>query len=289
MAVTIPFSILPPNLLRALSNHLMGIGRVVEKLLPNLQIELERVDFKVEAKRYVAMCAAATIVGFIILSTISAFLFSFYGILAALLISFFIFMMQLKYPGVRGYKRVRKLDADLLGSLRALMIQLDAGVPLYEAMVIVSRQNFGEVSIEFQKVVKQINTGVSQINALEDLALKNPSPYFRRAIWQIMNGMKQGADINPVIKGVVTDLGKEQIIQIEKYGSQLSPLAMFYMMGAVILPALGTTFIIVLSGFLSLDQSLIKLVLWGLLVFIAFFQLMFSGTIKTKRPSLLGE
>src|SRR3989344_5719407 len=198
-------------------------------------------------------------------------------------------MMQLKYPGVRGYKRVRKLDADLLGSLRALMIQLDAGVPLYEAMVIVSRQNFGEVSIEFQKVVKQINTGVSQINALEDLALKNPSPYFRRAIWQIMNGMKQGADINPVIKGVVTDLGKEQIIQIEKYGSQLSPLAMFYMMGAVILPALGTTFIIVLSGFLSLDQSLIKLVLWGLLVFIAFFQLMFSGTIKTKRPSLLGE
>src|SRR3989338_7960890 len=113
MAVTIPFSILPPNLLRALSNHLMGIGRVVEKLLPNLQIELERVDFKVEAKRYVAMCAAATIVGFIILSTISAFLFSFYGILAALLISFFIFMMQLKYPGVRGYKRVRKLDADL--------------------------------------------------------------------------------------------------------------------------------------------------------------------------------
>ena len=287
--VLIPFSLLPPALLRSLSGHFMGVGKLLEKAMPQLQIDLERVDMQVEAPRYLAMCFTATLLQFVFLAILLSVAWWPVGIIFAVLLSSFVFFMQIKYPTVKAYKRVRKIDADVLGALRAIMMQLDAGVPLFDAMVIVSRQNFGEVSKEFHTVVKQISGGVPQIQALEELALKNPSPYFRRGIWQIMNGMKQGADINPVIQAVVADLSKEQIIQIEKYGSQLSPLAMFYMMGAVILPALGTTFIIILSGFLGLDESLIKLVLWGLLGFIVFFQLMFSGTIKTRRPSLLGE
>ncbi|MBS3139275.1 type II secretion system F family protein [Candidatus Woesearchaeota archaeon] len=286
----IPFSLLPPALLRSLSAHFMSIGKLLEKAMPQLQIDLERIDMQIDSPRYLAMCFTATLLQFVFIAILLSVAWSVVaGIILAALLSSFVFFMQIKYPSVKAYKRVRKIDADVLGALRAIMIQLDAGVPLFDAMVIVSRQNFGEVSKEFHKVVKQMSGGVSQIQALEEMALKNPSPYFRRGIWQIMNGMKQGADINPVIQSVVSDLSKEQIIQIEKYGAQLSPLAMFYMMGAVILPALGTTFIIILSGFLGLEDSLIKLVLWGLLGFIVFFQLMFSGTIKTRRPSLLGE
>ena len=64
---------------------------------------------------------------------------------------------------------------------------------------------------------------------------------------------------------------------------------MFYMMGAVILPALGITFLIVLSSFIELETLLIKLLFWGLLGAVVFFQIIFSGVIKSKRPSLLGE
>ena len=286
----VPFSILPPAILRSASTHVMGAGKMLATMMPSLQMDLERVDMQVDATRYIAMSITSTFLQFLFLSVLLAITVSpLVGIAASAFISIFVFSMQMKYPSVKAYKRVRKIDADVLSALRAVMIQLDAGVPLFDAMNIVSRQNFGEVSKEFHKVVKQISGGVSQIDALEELALKNPSPYFRRGIWQIMNGMKQGADINPVIQSVVNDLSKEQIIQIEKYGSQLSPLAMFYMMGAVILPALGTTFIIILSGFINLEESFIKMILWGLLAFVVFFQLMFSGTIKTRRPSLLGE
>ena len=287
--VVVPFSLVPLPLLQKISNPFMGFGHLYKKVFPMFQLELDRVDFRIDAARYIAMCITAAMFLFIFLVIFGLLFFSYLGLLFAVFITLFIFMLQLHYPSVRGYKRIRKLDTELLTALHAITIQIDAGVPLFEAMVVVSEQDLGEVSIEFQKVVKKISGGVPQIDALEELALKNPSPYFRRAIWQIINGMKQGAQINPVIKSVIDTLSQEQIIQIEKYGSQLGPLAMFYMMGAVILPGLGITFIIVLSAFIGFDETLVKGVLWSFIIFIAFFQTMFAGAINSKRPSLLGE
>ncbi|MBI4153022.1 type II secretion system F family protein [Candidatus Woesearchaeota archaeon] len=292
--VAIPFSVIPPRMLAKLSIYVMGWANALSKFFPYLQLEIDRTDLKVEAKRYLAMCIVASLFLFVILSVVlTLFLVKiemyFLGVVVAFLFSLMAIFMQLNYPKVLAHRRIRKLDADLLAALRAIMIQLNSGVPLFESLVITSKQEFGEVSKELEKAVKQINAGVSQLNALETLALKNPSPYFRRSIWQIMNGMKEGANINEVMGNVIANLTKEQIIQIEKYGSQLSPIAMFYMMGAVIIPALGITFLIVLSSFIKMDDVLVKILFFGLLAFIVFFQIMSSGIIKTKRPSLLGD
>ena len=43
-----------------------------------------------------------------------------------------------------------------------------------------------------------------------------------------------------------------------------------------------------LSSFVDLGDFLVKSIFWGLFAFVMFFQVMFSGIIKTKRPSLLG-
>lgn len=292
--VIVPFSFVPAPLLRKLGLKYRGIGRYVEKALPYYQLDLERADFDVKARDYLAMCFVATLFSFIIFGTVLTLILSkqghtIFGPIAALAFSFLLLFMQINYPKVAAQKRVRRLDVDLLAALRAIMIQLNAGVPLFEALTIISNQEFGEISKELRKAVKQINAGVPQIEALETIALRNPSPYFRRALWQIINGMKEGAQINQVLENVITSLTKEQIIQIEKYGSQLNPIAMFYMIMVVIMPALGLTFLVVLASFVGIDSDTLKLLLWGLLGFIIFSQLMFSGVIKSKRPSLLGE
>ena len=64
---------------------------------------------------------------------------------------------------------------------------------------------------------------------------------------------------------------------------------MFYMMGAVIMPVLAVTLIIVMSSFIQIDDLTLKILFFSLLGLVVFFQLMFSGVIKSKRPSLLGE
>ena len=100
--------------------------------------------------------------------------------------------------------------------------------------------------------------------------------------------MKSGATLDNVIEEIISLLSEEQILQIQKYGSQLNPLAMFYMLVAVIAPSLGMTFLIILSSFINLPEIMTKIIFWSVFVSVMFFQLMFMGIIKSKRPNLLG-
>lgn len=292
--ITIPFSFLPPKALDRISHLFMKQGVTLGKMFPYIQIELDRANMEISEKRYLAMCFTATLFLFVFLTAALTLFFAkfgkiYLGPIFAIIASISVLILQINYPRLSSYRRIRKLDADLLAALSAIMVQLNSGVPIFEAMVILSKQEFGEISKEFSKTVKKINAGTPQIEALESMALKNPSPYFRRAITQLINGMKEGADINQVIDTTISNLTKEQIIQIEKYGSQLNPLITFYMMGAVIFPALAITFFIAIVSFIGLEGVLVQLIFWGLLALVTFFQLMFGGIIKTKRPGLLGE
>jgi len=99
--------------------------------------------------------------------------------------------------------------------------------------------------------------------------------------------METGSDTGVVIKEIIGALSEEQLIQVQRYGGQLNPLAMFYMLVTVIMPSLGMTFLILLSSFISPSLFITKLVFWSLYGIVFFFQVMFMGLIKTKRPTLL--
>jgi len=61
------------------------------------------------------------------------------------------------------------------------------------------------------------------------------------------------------------------------------------MLVAVIVPSLSMTFLIIISSFVALTDFALKMVFWGLFAIVFFFQLMFLGIIKSRRPNLLGE
>jgi pilus assembly protein TadC len=108
--------------------------------------------------------------------------------------------------------------------------------------------------------------------------------HFHRALWQISNGLKSGSDIGTVLKSVVENIAQEQRIAIKKYGSQLNPLTLVYMMVAVILPSLGITFLIVMSSFSGFAVS--ERMFIAILGMLALFQFMFIGVIKSRRPNM---
>ncbi|MCK4521824.1 MAG: type II secretion system F family protein [Nanoarchaeota archaeon] len=292
--IKIPFCLIPPQLLKKISYFFQGAAKSINPFFPYLEIELERADMKINPRDYIAMCLASTSFFFIFFSLFLILLLSkkgyfLIGPLIVFIVGVFMLIQQLNYPKLSSRKKIKKIEVNIVSALRAILIQVNSGITLFDVMVIISSQNYGEVSLEFKKAVKEINAGIPQIEALENMATKNPSLFFRRAIWQLINGMKAGSDIGNVIKEITDSLSKEQIIQVEKYGSQLNPIAMFYMLVAVIIPALGTTFLIVLLSFVSLSETGTKIVFWSLYGLVVFFQIMFLGIIKTKRPNLLGE
>jgi len=292
--ITIPFSILPPKAIRIVAKLFTKISAVLSHFLPSLGLDLNRARINIDVKIYISYCMASTFVSFLILTgffyvILDAIKKSHWSIPIVLTISLLIFYMQMNYPKIIAKKRIRNLDTDLLAALRTMVIQLNSGLNLYDAMLTVSKQEFGEVSKELGIAVKEIGAGVSAKRALEMMSIRNPSPYFRRSVWQIVNGLQAGSNIAHVMDSVIDNLSKEQVIQIEKYGGQLNPIIMFYMMTVVIIPALAITFMIVISSFLGLSDLGVKLLFASLLSVVLFFQIMFAGIVKNKRPALMGE
>ncbi|MBW2985455.1 type II secretion system F family protein [Candidatus Woesearchaeota archaeon] len=293
--MNIPYSFLPQKLLRKISKYLLVLTKPLEGIFPYLGITLRQARFKVGSAEYLAMCLFSDIFLFTFFLVFSNIIISSLDFASPFKISFFISffllifigLQQLAYPKVMIAKRIRNLERNLLPAMQNALVQLKAGVPLFHIMAQISIGGYGEVSNEFLKVVRDVNAGKPQIHALDMIAFENPSPYFRRVIWQLSNRIKTGADLAETVKEITINLSREQIGQIEKYGAQLSPLSMFYMVIAIIMPSLGLTLLIVMASFMSLSAIGIKTMFWSLYGVTLFVQVMFLGIIKAKRPNLL--
>ena len=297
MKTKIPFSIVPIKVLKNFSSYFSGLANKVEKSVPSISLNIEQAHMDISAEDYIAMSIASSITSFVfftLILTISLFIFRvnmppLLALIISIPLTLFIFFQQLLYPRLSAAKKIKDIEKNLLPALQDMLVQLHSGVALFRIMVNISNQKYGEVSKEFDRAVKKIGAGVPEIFVLDEMASKNPSLYFRRAIWQLINGMKTGADTGIVVKEIISALSEEQLIQVQRYGGQLNPLAMFYMLITIILPSLGMTFLIIISSFISLSKFATYLVFWGLYAFVLFFQIMFLGIIKTKRPTLLEE
>ena len=185
-------------------------------------------------------------------------------------------------------KRVKYLERNLLYSLRSILVQIRSGVPVFNSMAAIAQGNYGTISAEFKDVVEKVNAGESMISVLERLAVRNPSLYFRRVLWQLVNSLKSGSDVGDNLQDVIKSLSKEQLVEIRRYKSVLNPLAMMYMMVAVIVPSLGITMLIILSSFPGMESMADENIYWALFAGVCFMQFIFLGLIKSKRPNLIG-
>ena len=199
------------------------------------------------------------------------------------IIFFALFAYMLKLPEVRITKKGKEITRELVFAGRHLIIELESGVPLYNAFMNISK-NYEVIGRYFGEIVDKVNFGTSMEDALTEAIEFIPSDDFRRILWQILNSIRTGSDIGKSLALVLEQIAKEQTIEVSKYGRKLNPLAMFYMIIAVILPSLGMTMMIVLSSFIELHLSLTILILIAL--FLGFVQFMFLSMIKFSRPAI---
>ena len=267
-------------------------GAVIAKARPALKLDLFQAEIQLHPKVYASIVALTTTFYFCVMTPFIFLIGLLVGgkpdfllpLVVGGIFSLFVFSYLMRYPKFLALKRIKKLDKDLLNSLQHVLIEIKSGVPLFNALIGVS-EGYGEVSDEFNIVVKEVNAGVPEIKSLERASLRNPSLHFRRSLWQITNAMKAGSDVACALEAIVDTLTEEQIIAIRRYGQELSPFTLMYMLIAVIMPTLGITFLIILSSFsgLKIPETTFPLIL----VVLTIFQYFYMGIIKTKRPVLV--
>lgn len=268
---------------------------VSHKKSSKFQEHLDNSNVDITREEYIAFCTRSFLTSFITVTLILGLILFFLGVsyfyLIAILISFlfsiFVFFSRIVYPKVYSTRREKNIEKNLLPALQDMLVQLNAGIPLFSILVNLSSSDYGELSNEFKKAVKRINAGMPQIDVLEDLGDRNSSVYFKRTLWQISNGMRAGSDLSIVIQDSIRALNEEQIIQIQNYGNKLNPLIMFYMLITVIIPSLSITFLTILASMVNLQETTTTLMFIGLFTFVVFIQIMFLGLIKSVRPSLM--
>jgi flagellar protein FlaJ len=286
----IPLSLLPPSTLMNLSKHVEGMGEFISSLLPNLRLQLMQAEVDMQPRRYTAIAFVSATFNFVLMSLIIVLAgfttrreFVLLGVFAGLIIWFATFLTILFYPAVVARRRTRELEANLIPALRQLLINIKSGVPLFEAMTSVST-GYGPVSREFAKMVEQMNAGVAQTDVLNEASKRNPSFRFRRVLWQISNALKVGSDVGSAIEEMINELTKERIAEIQRYGQELNPWVMIYMLMAVVLPSLGITMMIIVMSFMNV--LLPKTIFPAVFLFLLLFQLFFISFVKSRRPQV---
>lgn len=266
-------------------------GNIIWKSRPSLKLDLYQAEIHLHPKIYSSIVALTTFFYFCVLTPVIFLIGLIVGrpdpvlpLAVGSTFSIFVFFYLLRYPKLVAVRRMKMLETDLLNSLEHILIEIKSGVPMFNALVSVT-EGYGEISEEFKTIIMEVNAGLSMIKAFEKASLRNPSLYFRRAVWQLTNSMKTGSDIAIALESIVKTLTEDQMIGIKRYGQELGPYTLMYMLVAVIMPTLGITFLIILTSFSGLEIPL--MIFPMIIVVLSIFQYFYMGVIKTKRPMMV--
>ncbi|MBL7160269.1 MAG: type II secretion system F family protein [Candidatus Aenigmarchaeota archaeon] len=289
----IPF--IPLGMVRAkrVSHRFLGFGETMSKMFPSMEFHLHQSGLDFDSREWLGLAFFVSLIYFILLLPLTSAViytirpilqFAFgigFAVSAGIAVSILFYFSM--YPRLMVKRKVKDIEGQIPHVLNHLLVEVRSGVTMFNAMSAIAYGGYGRLSKEFGKAVTDINTGMSEIDALEKITAKTPSLFFRRVIWQMVNAMRSGADIGDILKEIVDNITADQKTALKKYGSELNPLSLFYMMLVIIFPTLGIVFSLVMFSFIGVEFS-IELLLVGMLALISVVQVMFVGLIKNKRP-----
>lgn len=262
-------------------------------LFPDLEWDLKRAGYSINTIQFLSIILYLTLMtfigcAFVIITPLVVFKGTdqFYiSILFSIFITFVMFLYLLFVPKLEISKRGRLIDRDLEYMLKDMEIQLSSGVPLFDTLVNVGRGKYGECSVISDQIVQEVESGKSITDVLDGVGLWSPSDYLRNVLWQIVNTVRSGSDIKLALNAISQDLRIDKENKIKAYAQELNMWGLIYMIGAIILPSMGVTLLVILSSFVGggmINESLFWLILGGLIV----FQVVFISFVKGKRPSV---
>ncbi|MFA5931472.1 MAG: type II secretion system F family protein [archaeon] len=241
------------------SERYLFFGRFLSKVVFSLKYDLQKAEMDIDVERY---CLAS-----LVSALLYAVMFLFVGLAFGAIISkqvgvftitlmlvasigSFISMLifHLMYPKIAAFQLANMVDQELLFAIRTMLIQLSSGISLFEAMKMISKSNYGQVSAEFTFVVKDVNSGMSETQALEKLAFRTKSEVLKKTIWQIITTMRSGGSIVNALESQVEALVAQQIDAIKAYSAELNLWTLVYLIVAAAMPSLGITFLVIASS-----------------------------------------
>ncbi len=267
----------------------MSLAHSIAAKLPNLKDELRSAGIRKRPAEYVNESMKNAFMLALMISFMATFLILKNELPIILVILIFIisygafFFLMLKRTRVFIKKREKEIDRDVLFAGRFLLVKLNSGKPLINAIFEAS-QSYGVAGEYFGEIVEDIKIGTPLEEALEKAYRTTPSKKFKKILFQINTSLKIGVDVSAPLELILEEISQEQLIEIQRYGKKLNSIIMFYLLAAIVVPSLGITLFSIVASMVSIKIDLP--IFFVILFFIAIIQIIFISIIKGIRPNL---
>ena len=269
---------------------------LIKKLFPSLEIELRKAGRKETAEEYIKKYSKYPLIFSFLFSifflmvllkeiTTRNLSFLFFFLLLPIILGMYVFFTYLMFslPKVEIINRKSRLESDILYSTRYLLLKLESGSPLLNALIDVSNLNTNSSAL-FNEIVTDIYLGTPIEQAVEKGIRYSPSDSFVKILEEIKNSLKTGSDIEKSLKNTLDDLTKEHLIKIKAYGKKLSPLSLLYMIIGTVIPALIPAGLVLVFSVTKLPSETVSTVLIILIIGLVVVQLFFIQAFKALKP-----
>lgn len=194
------------------------------------------------------------------------------------------FAIGIKTVDAKISKRAKEMDREIMYAGRYLLVKLNSGKPLINALIDASK-SYGISKKYFKEIVREIELGTPIEKALDNAMMYSPSKKFKKILFQISNALKIGIDVTKTLEAVLDEIANDQLLEIQRYGKKLNSFTMFYMMFAIVVPSLGITMLIVVASMTNMF-ALSTSTFIVIIAFLLLIQIMFITLFKGIRPNI---
>ena len=157
-------------------------------------------------------------------------LISVVGFIVAWLVTFVILLLAIDYSAVG---RARVIEQNLPNALELIATNINSGLIVENALIESARPEFGEISILLKRAAKEMFSGESLEDALDNLVKNVDSQTFKRTVWLINEGIRKGGSFGDLLIRISKDLRGEAEMRRE-INANISMYIMMILVATVI-------------------------------------------------------
>lgn len=265
--------------------------RSIVKKHPELKLKLKKGNSKLSEFQYVNQTISVSIIVTVMIgiflflffkSKLNILLFSYAGLI--LIIPFiYKFLFSLVDVQIRQYGR--ELDRDLLFVSEYLLVTLESGLPLPNAIQKLSSVN-RPGGLFFKRIFTEFKTGKDFQTALNNAIIYAPTDRVKILVKRLKDSLVIGADLEIILSNFVKENSEKKIIEIREFSKKLNPLIMMYLLLGIVLPSLGITFFTLGAALIDMTPTLLGIILTMIFLFMFTFQYMAYSSLKFSKSTI---
>ncbi len=171
--------------------------------------------------------------------------------LIVILIIIMAIYLIIKLPDIQRKNLYSSISRELPFALRHMACELKAGKGLNDALMSIVKADYGALSFEYNRVINEVQYGISLEDALSDMSNRVGSNGLRRVNQQIISTQNLGSNLSQTLFIIAEDISFDMRIKLKSYAQKLNGFIMIYTFLVVLAPVILLIMIIAASTVLG--------------------------------------